>query len=412
MSTMQAPSAVASVPASTRIAAWLPVAGALLGTGWGSNQITPMLLVYGDTLGMGTGTRQALFGFYALGLIPGLLLAGPLSDARGRRNVVIAASALSLVASVVLIAGADHVPLLLAGRLLTGVSNGAAFAAGTAWLRETSLPPVGRATREQTARRAAIAMTAGFALGPLVAGALAQWAPAPTIVPYLPHVALMVVVLISLLPVPETVVPGAARAVRLSPKGMRSARFRRVVAPMAPWVFAAPAVAFAFLPSVIGAEDVGGGIAVVAAISTLTALTGVLIQPLARRLEQAASGRNRAGILGLLILGAGLVLASVIAETEHIWLLVPCAIVLGGAYGLCLVAGLIEVQRLARADSLAALTAVYYALTYLGFALPYLLTLAHHVAGYPALLLLTAALALGTAASVRRHSARDLDLAT
>lgn len=61
--------------------AWVPVAAVLLGAGWGSNQITPMLLVYGETLGLGTGTLEAMFGVYALGLIPGLLLAGPLSDA-------------------------------------------------------------------------------------------------------------------------------------------------------------------------------------------------------------------------------------------------------------------------------------------------------------------------------------------
>ncbi|MGI8505375.1 MAG: hypothetical protein ACR2MK_00975 [Solirubrobacteraceae bacterium] len=68
--------------------AWLPVAAVLLGTGWGSNQITPMLLVYRHQLGLGTGTLEAMFGLYALGLIPGLLLAGPLSDAVGRRRVV------------------------------------------------------------------------------------------------------------------------------------------------------------------------------------------------------------------------------------------------------------------------------------------------------------------------------------
>ena len=76
-------------PSSSR--AWLPLAAALLATGWGSNQITPMLLVYRQTLELGTGTLEAIFGLHALGLIPGLLVAGPLSDARGRRRIVIAA---------------------------------------------------------------------------------------------------------------------------------------------------------------------------------------------------------------------------------------------------------------------------------------------------------------------------------
>ena len=123
----------------------------LMGTGWGSNQFTPMLLVYSHAMGLGTGTLEALFGAYAVGLIPGLLIAGPLSDAKGRRPVVIPAAALSLLASLTLVAGAHTVALLFVGRLLAGVGAGAVFGAGTAWLREASLPPIGDA--DQPRRR-------------------------------------------------------------------------------------------------------------------------------------------------------------------------------------------------------------------------------------------------------------------
>lgn len=346
---------------------------------------------------------EAMFGLYALGLIPGLLLAGPLSDARGRRTVVVPAAGLSLVASALLIAGANSVALLFVSRLLAGISSGAVFSAGTAWLRETSLPPVGNATHAQVARRAAIAMTAGFGLGPLVAGLLAQWAPDPRVLPYLPHIGLMVVVLLVLRNPPETLDAGARAPLRLSVPGVRSRRFLGVVAPMAPWVFAAPAIAFALLPSVVGAEYATDGIALAAAITALTALSGVLIQPLARRLDDNPRS-NRAGIAGLLVLTAGLLLGALTAQADKIWLLVPCAVVLGCAYGLCLVAGLIEVQRLADPGALARLAAAYYALTYVGFAAPYLLALAAHAAGYPLLLLITAGLALATAATVTRSS--------
>jgi hypothetical protein len=44
-------------------------------------------------------------------------------------------------------------------------------------------------------------------------------------------------------------------------------------------------------------------------------------------------------------------------------------------------------------------------MSYLGFAAPYLLSLAAHLAGYPILLTITAALALDTAALVTRRSA-------
>ena len=71
---------------------WLPAAAILLGTGWGANQFTPMLLVYRGSLDLSTGTLEAIFGLYALGLIPGLLLARSLSDAHGRRSVIFPAA--------------------------------------------------------------------------------------------------------------------------------------------------------------------------------------------------------------------------------------------------------------------------------------------------------------------------------
>jgi hypothetical protein len=157
------------------------------------------------------------------------------------------------------------------------------------------------------------------------------------------------------------------------------------------------------LPSVVGAQHAAEGIAVAAAITSLTALAGVLIQPLARGLEAHAQS-NRAGIVGLVVLIGGLALAPMTAQAQQVWLLVPCGIVLGCAYGLCLVAGLVEVQRLAGEDTLAGLTAAYYALTYLGFAAPYLLALDAHLASYPVLLSISAALALSTAAVAARGS--------
>jgi MFS family permease len=384
--------------------AWLPVAGVLIGAGWGSNQFTPMLLVYHARLGLSTATLEALFGAYAAGLIPGLLLAGRWSDRHGRRAVGISAAALSLLASLVLIAGAHRLALLFVGRLLAGLSSGAAFGVGTAWLREASLPPFGDTDHATIARRAAVAMTMGFALGPLVAGVLAQWAPDAGVVPYLPHVALMLAVLPSLWAVPETVkqASGEEETRRLSPASTR--RFRRLVVPMAPWVFAAPAIGFALLPSVVGVGGSADGVALTATITAVTAVSGVVIQPLARRLEGATRDAT-GGVVGLVVLAFGLVVGALAADLREVWLLVPGGVVLGSAYGICLVAGLLEVQRLAPEGSLAALTATFYVFTYLGFAAPYLLALAANAASYAVLLLIAGGLALLTAALVRRGAA-------
>jgi drug/metabolite transporter (DMT)-like permease len=45
-------------------------------------------------------------------------------------------------------------------------------------------------------------------------------------------------------------------------------------------------------------------------------------------------------------------------------------VLLGLAFGMALVAGLLEVQRLSAPDDLAAMTGLYYSLAYLGFCLP------------------------------------------
>ena len=380
---------------------WMAVAAILAGAGWGSNQFTPMLLVYRHALGLGAGSLEAMFGVYALGLIPGLFLAGPLSDAKGRRLPVLGAAATSLLGSLLLIAGSRSPALLYVARFVVGLGSGAAFSAGTAWLRELSLLAPGTADSAQAARRAAVAMTTGFAVGPLLSGMLAQWGPAIRVLPYLPHVAFMVAALFAVARlVPETI----TRRTRLSfsaglPAGRSRRRFWRTVAVTAPWVFAAPAVAFAFLPAAVGADRLSGGVAVTGAVTALTALAGVLIQPAGRALD-ALRWRWPVGVVGLLVCAAGLVLSAYAVQAGSLWLLAPCAAVLGCAYGLCLVSGLIEVGRIARPEAVGSLTSVYYALAYLGLTTPYLLTLASPLAGDRTLLLILAAAALTSAAAV------------
>ena len=76
------------------------------------------------------------------------------------------------------------------------------------------------------------------------------------------------------------------------------------------------------------------------------------------------------------------------------------AVLLGIAYGICIVAGLVEVQAMADPHSLAGLTGIYYSLTYLGFTLPVILAELAHVAPYGYLLAVLAAICLGCAVIV------------
>jgi len=83
-------------------------------------------------------------------------------------------------------------------------------------------------------------------------------------------------------------------------------------------------------------------------------------------------------------------------------LLLAVAPVVGGAYGVCMTAGLQAVQRLAHPDARGGITGLYYVLTYVGFAAPYLLALATRVASPSVALGVTAGLIVAAAVALRR----------
>jgi predicted MFS family arabinose efflux permease len=374
---------------TTRLPAWLRVALAMFAVGWGANQFAAMLLVYREEDGFSTEAVTALFGAYAVGLIPALLIVGPVSDRIGRRRVMRPVLVLSFVATIVLVVGGEHLWLLLVGRLLAGVASGAAFAPGTAWVKELSADRPGGTG----ARRAAWALSAGFGSGPLVAGLAAQWLPAPTHLPYLAHLALMVVVGFVAWNAPE---PAATRC--LDGERRRSEIWQAIgsrpfvlgIILTAPWVFGAACTSFATIPTF---SEIGGApIAVTGALAGLTLWTGVAIQPLGRRL-----GEPRVAItIGLTCAAAGLLIGLLLAVTGHAWLVVPASVLLGSAYGLILVGGLTTIETIAHPDDLGTLNAVFYSLTYLGFSAPLLSTLALRVLSPVGLMLVGVVVSLVT----------------
>lgn len=383
------------------------MAAVMFGVGWGANQFASLLLAYHRDRGLTLGTGQALFGVYALGLVPALLLGGPASDRWGRTRLVRPAGATSVIATLVLIMGARSTPMLYAGRFIAGVASGIVLAAGTAWVKELSIAPFDPDAGEQAgARRAAIALSAGFGLGPVAAGLLAQWGSDPLVVAYLPHLLVMGAVLPGLWRVPETVQStrstGLSLTARLRVPPPARRRFWTVVVPLAPWVFGAPAVAFAVLPTVISSHTHGFGIAFAGLTAGLTLGVGVLVQPIARRFDTV--GHTRGATVGLAAVTAGMLVGAYAAHLENPLLVLVAAAVLGAGYGLCLVAGILEVQRLAGPDELAGLTAVYYALTYVGFALPIVLVELRRFASDATQIVALAGLALASLVIVTSQS--------
>ncbi len=382
-----------------RAGAWLQAAPAVAMAAWGGNHFSPLLLMYRQVEGYSAVQVNLFFAFYILGLIPGFLVAGPFSDEHGRKRLVSAALVLGIVGSIILgLGGASTIAMCL-GRLVSGVSVAVAMVVGTSWIKELSQHDADPPTR---ARRASLTLTAGFGLGAGVSGALAQWGPAPTLLPYAVHIALSLAAVVPLVRAPETRTadPSEARSLtgdlRLPPRGRR--RFLGVVLPMAPWVFTAPALAFVVGPSLV-ARQVGPYTVGFAALAAVVALTfGAAVQPLVPRIARLTGERQ--AVVGLLIATAGTAILAVNAQLGAPGLAVAAAALLGVAYGICIVAGLVEVQAMADPHSLAGLTGIYYSLTYLGFTLPVILAELVHFAPYQYLLAAVAAVCLACAVIV------------
>ncbi|MCY7343019.1 MAG: MFS transporter [Pseudonocardia sp.] len=365
---------------------------------FGTNVPTPLLLVYRDLLGLSSNALTAAFAVYAAGLVPALLLAGPASDRFGRRPVVLPFVVLSVATSLLFLGAGSSVVLLFVCRFLQGAVSGVVFSVGTAWLGEL----VGRPAR--AAQLTTAALGGGWALGPLMSGLLAQWAPLPTVLPYLVHVALMVIGLVLLPSVPETLTERRAGPwLNLGvPAGSRLP-FMLVVLPVAVGVFTFPSTAVTVLPLLLTPSMPQIAVAITGLVAGVTLLTGVFAQPLGRRL-----GAVRAGPTGLAVGAAGLGLSLVGARLDAWPVLVPVALLLGVAYGLCLAAGLTMVGELAAPTARGALTGTFYACAYLGFGVPLLLSVAGGAGGFVGPLAVLTALTALTAAALTLPASRRL----
>ena len=119
---------------------------------------------------------------------------------------MLGAVAIMLVAAG-LLAGWKGLPVLLIGRLLTGVAAGLAAGTAITYLVELRLRADPGASMVG-ARTVGTSISVGaLGVGPLIAGCLAQWAKWPLTLPYLVALALGAVALVGLCFVPETGTP-------------------------------------------------------------------------------------------------------------------------------------------------------------------------------------------------------------
>ena len=382
--------------AGTPLSAWVTIALGMFTVSFGANLFAPLLPVMRETHALGSAPVNFVLAIYVLGLIPALTIGGPMSDRRGRRAVVRPALLFSALGTLVTLSahlgiGSAAGPVLLCmGRMLTGVAVGLVLAAGAAWLKEVTVETsVGTA-----ARRATVATSAGFGVGPLVSGPVAEWLPGPDTTALIIHLVMVLLLTPLVWATPEAGRPGGAASGAtadtaptrrpLFPRSALSPRFLWSVAAWAPWAFGVATTSFAVLTPLV-TDGMSYPVAFTGLVAGITMLTGAFVQPWAGRLRM--TGRIHPAVYGLGMATIGMILGVVIAESASPVVLIPTAMVLGTAYGIMMVSGLREVQRIAEEEApheLGALTAVFYAATYLGFFIPFVIALIAPVVGYPA----------------------------
>jgi MFS family permease len=335
------------------------VAGGLFVLLAASNMPTPLYAVYRERFGFSNAVLTLIFATYAVVLVPSLLLFGQLSDRLGRRRVIAAALGVAMV-GLALFALARGTAWLFAARAVQGLSVGAITGAATAGLVE--LEPTG--DRHRAALLSVLAQGGGCAAGPLVAGALAQWAPEPRMLCYLVALVVIAATAVAVLSIPEPATTSGRWEIQRPsvPPAIRVPFARASLTGAAVWAVAA--VFLSVVPSYAANLLDTDNLALLGAIAATMLATSCAAQVLASGRATAA----RAQPAGLALLACGL-LALVLAFPLHSLPVVLAAAVLAGAgHGLAFLGAQTEVNHLAPAERRGEVTAAFMSCIYGGVA--------------------------------------------
>ncbi|MDV8012322.1 MFS transporter [Rhodococcus sp. IEGM 1241] len=380
---------------------FISVLAVLLSTGWAANHFASLIPVLRVDEGLSHTVLDGVFGIYALGLLPGLLTGGAVSDRVGRAVVVLPGALIASLGTLILLLWHDA-PGLMVGRLVVGIGAGLAIGAGTAWAADLR--------GKSGTVMAGVALTSGFALGPLFSGLLAQFAAFPLATPFVVSAVLSVGSVAAAAVWSRTPAPTkAAMFTQIPDRAERSGTGVKVALlwalPLAPWVFASATVSFVTMTARLGDRYSGPLLPGFAAALTLGA--GILVQTAARHRNWGP----QAGTVGAALAALGYCLVAVGGAHPALGLFIVCALVLGTAYGLCLREGLLDLESLAPPASRGALTGIFYVGTYLGFGLPVLLVVIEPTMG-PALPLVILAAVAAVVAVVRFRRLRSPQAST
>jgi MFS family permease len=325
----------------------------------GVNLGTPLYAVYEQRFGFGAGTVTLIFGTYAAVLVPSLLLFGQVSDRVGRRRTIVAGLIASL-GGLALFAAADGTGWLLTARAVQGLAVGAVSGSATAALVE--LEP--RGDGAQAALFSTLAQAGGCAAGPLLAGVLVQWAPAPRELCFLVGIVLTLGAIGAVLTTAETAPPGRGRSFTAPhvPRAIRSSFTRAGLTGAAVWAVAA--LFLSVVPSYASDLLDSDNRALFGAIAALMLGTSCVAQFAAR--DRRAPRATQAA--GLIVLAAGLAALVTAFPTRSLVLVLASALLAGAGHGLGFAGAQEEINEIAPPARRGEVTSAFYTCIYGGVA--------------------------------------------
>jgi MFS family permease len=322
------------------------------------NLATPLYAVYRDKFGFSATELTLIFATYTVVLIPSLLVFGQVSDRVGRRPVLVA-GLLSGAVGLALLAIAKDTAWLFVGRAVQGVALGAVV--GTAAAALVELHP--RGDHSRAALATVLAQSGGSAAGPLVAGALAQWAPAPLHLSYIVCIGLTLLTAFLVAALHEPREPsGEWRLQRPSVPPGEGMRFARASLTGAA-VWAVGSLYLSVVPSYASTLLHTNDLALLGAISALMLAAACPVQVLGVR---GLLSPRTAQPAGLVLLVAGLAALVLAFPAQSLALVLVAAVLAGLGLGLGYFGSQAEINQLAPPERRGEVTAAFLTCLYGG----------------------------------------------